>query len=105
MNEHICPKCSTKLRKYAVSHGAFPVCVGPYEDITTKRMLGGEVTHREIYLEHRSWLSAWICSKCGYTELETENPENLEPAQSDFEPGCEPEKTRIQLKKAEHGFA
>lgn len=92
MNEHICPKCNTKLRKYAVSHGAFPVCVSPYEDITTKSMFAGTITHRNIHLEHRSWLSAWVCTKCGYTELEAENPKNLEQERDNSEPGREPEK-------------
>lgn len=73
MQEHTCPHCKKTLTKMAVSHGAFPVCVGPYVDEAEHHLFRSNTISRTIDLDHRSWLSAWVCAKCGYTELEAES--------------------------------
>lgn len=72
MRIHVCPHCNEALTKMAVSHGAFPVCVGLYTDEVEHHLFRSNTISRTIDLDHRSWLSAWVCAECGYTELETE---------------------------------
>lgn len=83
MREHICPHCKEALIKMVVSHGAFPVCEGLYTDEVEHHLFRSNTIRRTIDLNHRSWLSGWVCAECGYTELKTEYLHNIFPDDCD----------------------